>query len=730
LYARQFGKAAAEVNLGDPTLIAAPYQEAFYVARIHGRVEVPSSMILSKTHYERLIDDAAYVDFLRHLFTSRSLMFLGFSFLDPAIRMVLKAIRDRLGAVHAGRHVALVVSDADGEFVAELNRYNIRTIKYDPANAHAALWGAIEKLGHVNAKPSRSANLAERDSFAYARQYFASSLTRRKMQSHMKPLKQAVAEGMVLQLMHAAGPAGISRDEITAALCEQLSIDADHGAKLVDTSLQGLATDSLYKVDDAGRLLSLPGVSEQQGLSAAISILVDGAIERLVVREQGKESEQTKAVLEKYFEYLILRRGWDMGAAYAARRPPNAVVVYDILTRLTGERDSTQKPQLKLVRAIEGVLLSPSDAEAAVLAELGRLAFALELVRQSPQDTLFSSHVLPTRIYLDANILMPAIVSGHPFHSIYAAAMDKLISASAASSTGLEVCAYYGFLNEVVSHRRLAKDMIDAYGGRAAEFIERDIRLIGPSRMNVFIAGFARTLIQGRKLSFDDFLSEYAPYRNEAQLATWLRNKGFKIIDQRQMTDGAWEHSKVLHHFEVMFADQLAARARPATLIAHDALQVAKLRGDIKRGERAILVTAHRRLRDAVAYSEFANIGSAMLSGVGLVQMIDLLVGAIGDERSLVTLLWSTRASSTAEKVRRYLVDIALTQYDAALALNLEAIVGELTEDIQMAMERAGADATDRDGEEISLGKYIEAFEPKFYERMRAEQDRLRREGQ
>jgi hypothetical protein len=728
VYARQSRKASIEVNLGDPSMTAAPYEESFYVARIHGRVEVPETIILSKSHYERLHQNAAYIDLLRHLFCTRSLLFVGFSFLDPAVTAVLRAIRDQIGAIHAGRHIALADNTADAEFLGELNRHNIQIVRYDSADGHRELWDALNALSDRPAKTTSQSAKAEDDAFSYARRYFAAVLTRRKMTAHMRPLTQAVAEGMVYQMLLAAGAKGMNRSDLSSCLSEQLHLHISAGDKLVDSCLQGLATDSLYYRGPDGHLFANDPKVDVGGLKQSIHLLVEGAVQRLIVREGGTDKTEVRKDLATYFEYLVLRRGWDMGAAYAARRPPNNVLVEEIFSHMVRDGGTIAQPVSKeLIRAIEGVLLSPSDEEAAVLSELGRLAFALELVRQAPQDALFSSHVLPNRIYLDANVLLPAIVKGHPYHELYSAAMEKLLTASTGSSIGLEVCAYFGFLNEVVSHKRLAQDEMVSYGPAAQEYIERSVRLYGATNLNVFIAGFARTLIGGQKLSFDDYLAQNAPYQNEIELAAWLRRRGFRVVDQKQMQLAAREYPRWLHHFEVYFADDVVSRNKTALLVSHDALQIAALMGDITRGDRAVLVTADKRLRDAVAYSGHPTVGSSLLSGVGLVQMIELLVGAVGDERAMAQLLWSTSASSPAERVRRYLVDMALNQYDAALAMNMESVISEITEEITFAMEN-DSEKKQASGQVISLGRYVESFEPRFYEQMRAVQEKLRKQ--
>src|SRR5208283_3961040 len=64
-------------------------EEAF-IARIHGRAELPDSMVLYPSAYDQLLQNKAYKDFLATLLNERSCLFLGFSFLDPAIRHVLR----------------------------------------------------------------------------------------------------------------------------------------------------------------------------------------------------------------------------------------------------------------------------------------------------------------------------------------------------------------------------------------------------------------------------------------------------------------------------------------------------------------------------------------------------------------------------------------------------------------------------------------------------------------
>ena len=77
-FASVFGKSAATVELGDPTMDKAPFITKFYIARIHGREEVPETIVLSEDDYRRIEKDESYMDFVRHILTRYSCLFLAY----------------------------------------------------------------------------------------------------------------------------------------------------------------------------------------------------------------------------------------------------------------------------------------------------------------------------------------------------------------------------------------------------------------------------------------------------------------------------------------------------------------------------------------------------------------------------------------------------------------------------------------------------------------------------
>ena len=85
------------LELRDETLRNAALISEFFVARIHGRAELPECMVVDYYDYERLKQENDYLDFVVTLLRLRPTAFIGFSFLDPAIEEILDGYKKNFG---------------------------------------------------------------------------------------------------------------------------------------------------------------------------------------------------------------------------------------------------------------------------------------------------------------------------------------------------------------------------------------------------------------------------------------------------------------------------------------------------------------------------------------------------------------------------------------------------------------------------------------------------------
>lgn len=73
------------------------------------------------------------------------------------------------------------------------------------------------------------------------------------------------------------------------------------------------------------------------------------------------------------------------------------------------------------------------------------------------------------------------------------------------------------------------------------------------------------------------------------------------------------------------------------------------------------------------------------MSHIGLIQLIDLLVGIDADPQSLARLMWAVEAWDDDSQLRSYYVDKALKHYDAAMAKAVLGVVDDFVEEVKQA---------------------------------------------
>jgi hypothetical protein len=215
---------------------------------------------------------------------------------------------------------------------------------------------------------------------------------------------------------------------------------------------------------------------------------------------------------------------------------------------------------------------------------------------------------------------MPAFAPGHPYFEVYQNTIARLIEAAAAALSVAEIVAYRGFLNEIVSHRRLAFEVIEEMRGDFAD-LRKEALMFGTVNMNVYVAGFANCLAEEKSLTFREYLARHAPYTTETELARWFEEKGIVVKGDAELKAGAEELPDILHMLEVANAGGGWNR-KEGTLILHDAVQVAALARDIRMGRRAVTYSGDgdrcfRFIVTGLARSEVLSVDDNSVGHVG-----------------------------------------------------------------------------------------------------------------
>jgi hypothetical protein len=673
-FGRMRHEAPKSVELKDPTLKECLYWKDFYIARIHGRAEVPRSIILDTEDYRQLYEDTEYSDFLHHVFTQKRCVFVGFSFVDPAIDRILQFIRDK--GVQPKKHLAFVPDDA-GPLKKRMSEYNIQVVPYKSDDNHRILWDGIEESGLQPTTVSGHDTLLP-SMFDLAKRLLAVCYARVLMGAEATALKEIVIEGILLSEMSG----GITKtSELSTRLKSYLSLSDAEAQALVINGLSGLGTKKKCLRD--GDEVVLLESFEPSIQNSPVAPLVDGLVGRLALREKYEVKPELRDALTKIVEEVIVLRGFDLGAEFSGATIGEDIDPLPTIVNAIERHLPTfwQNRKQQIAEVFVELLRMPDAKEERILAHLGRISFGVELVLQAGRTTMYKLS-LPQTVYLDASVVLPAIVTGHPLQASYVDALRKLQEASRKAGGTTAILFADVFLDEVIGHRRKAIDLVAGNALEEATILERRILYFGADKVNVFIGGYS-TWIKSKRSdkSFAAFLAEVAPYNNHKELQDFLSSKGISIIstapkDQADVIFANDILNQLLDAYETEEKGFSTADQKPTILKKHEAYQLSIMYKNIAAGQRVMLVTADNRLRRMVGKSD-PMLRDALVSPRNLLQLVDLLVGVDVDPSSVATLLWSVQAADERAIVKDYLIARALPHYNAALLLKM----GDLLDD-------------------------------------------------
>jgi hypothetical protein len=542
------------------------------------------------------------------------------------------------------------------------------------------------------------------------------------------PLRDIAIDGILIGILSGHMKEGLETKSLLISLKQYLHISEEEASDLLEKRIDALSYRK-YVTRTKSRIILLK--SPEKNFSAHISQLVKGVIDRLQVREGKRPTKESFEIVEKVVESVLMIRSWDLGAYFAGATNgdiPN--VFYSVQDQV--ERHATNySPMDKqaLTRAISNLLNHPDDTESELLGDLGRVAFGLQLVTNNPCSVFAYSEVLPEKIYLDSSVLMPAIVEGHPYSRAYKDAILRLRRATQGAGKGLTLWVVKDFLNEVISHRRLALREMKELGLFNSDELERHVGFYGAENANVFIAGYAsRVGRKKEKITFDEFLKEVAPYTDEKQLESYLKAKEgintlqikFYSVDESARAE---EISLKLHR--AYEQDKRPSRDYKDTiLVEHEANQLAKIVFELESGVKVIFATADQRLRRLASDVVPGKLASAIISHRGLVQLIDLLIGVKADPVSFSRLIWSGGIDDQAAVIHGYFTDIALRHYNEAYAMALPDVLNKMTQKVHDTAKQRQIDFWSKlPSDKARAFRFMDRFQNEFYANM-AEQIR------
>ena len=711
-------KSPRDYKYGDSSFKQAQWEKNLFVARIHGAVENPEAIVLSDKQFENLLRDEAYLELLRTCFSQRNVLFLGFSFYDPAIRHVFSELEKKFGSSTPGRHLAILPDNIESEFIQKAHNLNIDVVRYSSTDHHKELWEALERF---HTKPIAVVTPPKDPSpFSFTKQFLAACYARSHAGSQ-RALREAVAEGVISAFLQECMPQSIEKSALYEKMRITLGVKSDDVPYLVDTAVASLADSRLCSYQPDGSVIWTDSSEGDAPLNDALARLVESTVSRAFVSEKWEVPENVKTVIERFFDGIVNNRGWDLGAAFSAGRVPEAISVESLVNECAHDIFAYDKE--RLLRICQDLFAHPTVEEAEILSELGRVSFAIELAFKSPSSVLLNKAILPRRIYFDASVILPIIAEGHAYTQLYKDAISRLTQASSSAAVTLRLFVAEVYLNEIISHKIKAETYYREAGDDFYKIAINDAIYSGSTNTNVFVAGYANWVTNNKiEITFPEYLEKFAPFNTEAKLKAWLTKKGFEVASAAK----GQIYADLYSIMEKYYVQSLVYGKTPL-LIEHDAVQVATLVTEVQRGERSIFVTADRQLRQILTDTKYETSTEFMISHVGLIQFIEIMLGGVRQGVGLTKLLWSSKVSERAHAVRSYFTSKALDKYDAGLLMSMPDVVEDFSEHAVSELKRNDDDLDSEDpAKRVRAFRALGMLETQYFDKMKAAMNKER----
>lgn len=723
-YARFYKSAALQLELNDSSLRNGAFHKDFFIARLHGKIEQPDTLVLDAISYSNLESNHDYAEFLVSLLTSRPCLFIGFSFADPAISRVLAVYAQRVGPNFPELHTALIPDDQEQSLGKALRRVNINILTYDSAESHADLWRAIRLAADQQKVASPEAakpKLEMGEKFSTFKRFIAFGYSQLKAKDGAAPLIEISQEGIVLSLIEESGTKGIVDEELARKFAEVLKITSPDAKKICYQTVARLFCDGALNRKNEKLTLSKQNENE---LARQLRLLATSVSNRMTVI-CGIQSEQVNITsIEEVIERIFLVRAWDLAAFYAGASigyPPDLDSAISEVTDSVGAKLKLGSPAAVKV-AVAELLERPTKDEAKSLAEIGRAAFSLQVMFSSPHSTSFQKYSLPQKLYLDSNVLLPLLVEGHPFNKLYTNVVDRLLRVSRENRINTKVCVGGHFINEVVSHRLAAVKFYKELGLKNKEALEKYITFQGLHHGNVFVAAFAVYSKRGGKRDFINFLKEAAPYENERQLKLFLQGKKYTVESHEKLALPNFARFKTLLVSGYKKGYWGFEEDKQPILVEHEAIQLSIMSLDLEKKIRSVFVTADLRLTNVIYSDSFLRgLSGTILSNWGFVGVMDLLVGTKIDSASFSRLVWSSPRTSEHQRIRDYFIQRALQSYDAAIIAKMPDIIDDFVAEADDNRKQMRLNLNDGDDivKTTRINEFLDRYEEKFFELMK-----------
>ena len=670
----------------DKDLSSARLESRKYILRIHGRIEVPDSIVLSLGHYRELAQREEYEFFLQNIVTDEEVIFFGFSFNDPYFRVILEHLQTKTTGRMKRQSFAFFSTHPDVSMQQLLAALNIVPVIYDPKNGHEEAWELVTgKSGktYVPARHYREARL---------RRYFASVLTHLQLQKQ-SDLHSAVLSAAVETTIRLNG--GGTIPDVVEKVRSELALPM-RARDVVRNAIFNLKEARKIRIMDDQLVLEEVNSSSGVASDKRLDLVINGVLARAETRYGFEINTCFDYVphLKEIFLRILVADGMALAHSLIQRERWELERVDALIESAVSLLETPARQEIEPLReAISSILTRPQTDEEAALDELASISFIMCLTLTDPGIPAIAEQIARHNVYLDASIVLPWISEGHPSQAFYGAIVE---------SFGTPVLADF-YVNEIVSHRELAVKEFSGAGLQEKPRLERYSLFFRLNNANTFIGGYGGLVALGYEKSFDEYLAEVAPFNSEMEAEKYLESRGIRV-------EKISVHNVNLPYMEKLLADKLEVfrRQRNPIRIQHDAKMVGYL---AERGKlaRPYFVTADRSVVAAFSKSLYGEVVENILfphQAFGIAQLSGKSKGLV---KGIARTVFGMRGN-TIQQIKEFFIDRVLKEYEPILLRDLPDIIDSI---VTQAKHQFGSNpfAIDDDALEVARIKDFTALD-------------------
>ena len=623
----------------DQDLAAARVAGGPFLVRLHGRIEVPESLVFADRHYRALPERSQYVEFFRELFVNRNLVFFGFSFADPVIATLIADMSRAVRSLFRREAYALVAEPPAAGLVESLRTAGIVAVPYSPADHHAAAWHLL--ADHREGPPAVA---AEEFEVAQVRSHLAAAYARAKGREFRADRDRMLAALMTPVLANYGANAVVDIDEFLTRVEGALALPKAFSRSRLMDATRLLEEDGLVVVQ--GAVLLIGDVKTTGELAKDSTRLVDGVIARAKVRRGGIDLESQRSLLDQIVIAALALDGLHLAHTIVRERPLDGTRLERVVAEAMTRVGLAQRFFQPASDALTELLTAPDAEEEQILANIAAVVFGTTLLLSDPMLADKVASPFERGTYVDASVLLPWLADGHPLQQAY----DSILRSFEMS----KVRVLSGYLNEVISHKRLAIDAVQQVAGDDTEKFKRYASFFELHNINVFLGGYAGCLERGGSETFGEYLARVAPFNTEADLRRELGLRGI-VVEDHSLRD--WGIAGAL---KAALKDR--GKHRDDVVVEHDASQLEVLRAVKEVSARPYFVTADRALVRATAETYLRHLIPTVLLPQQVAFLARMANRTTTGLQAFARTLWTVGASM-AHKVRRYYADRVLREY-------------------------------------------------------------------